>query len=447
VTTPPSPVSAPNPNDPGDDTARRYRYQHAYGVILWVAGYRKALDYQALWCEQHEDFLGQVDERMFDAYQIKTREAESGYWDFGDKALYDSLARFVELDEKYPGQIRHFYFVSNAQCSKSSREERRHLCPGLVLKACADQPLPDFCEKALQHLVEKTGCKRDALLSVLKRTVVQPAPALTSIDAEVIQNHFPPLDGLASCSSTELGTLLNRLLSRVRDASSLAAQDPARHYPVSTGGRTNDAQLRNKRIGIDELTGHLEYLRLLTAREPAKAQVLSASIRRDATGLSPMTRLIVRYKTETENDQKVKRLIEQLQKWHERPPGDVMGLEEKLRRGNRPDMIDFAMLAKERFARALGRHEYSPAAQEIYAYLLAQMWVIFSELIFTKISQGASPEAVNLALLNEVYPRIEILLEDNPLGIDPAEIRGMLFWLTGNCHVKWAPDANLQPSV
>lgn len=443
-----SPISAPNPTDPGDDVARRFRYQHAYGVILWVAGFRKQLDYVALWCEQHEDFLGQVDERLFDAYQVKTREAELGYWEFSDKALYDSLARFVKLDEQFPGQIRRFWFVSNAQCSESGKADRQHLCPTKVLKACAGQPpLPDFCEKALQHLVEKTGCTRDALFAVLKRTDVQLAPPLTSIDAEIIQNHLPSLDGMASCSTTELGSLFDRLLGRVRDASSLAGQDPARHYPVNTGGRAHDPQLQNKRVSVGELTDQLGFLKLLSARESAQLPALSASIRLDASGVSPMTRLITRYKAETENDQKVKRLVEQLQKWRERPVGDVIGLEEKLRRGKRPDMIDFAMLAKERFARALGRHEYSPAAQEIYAYLLAQMWVIFSELVFTKIGQGASPEAVNLVLVNEVYPRIEKLLEDNPLGIDPAEIKGMLFWLTGNCHVKWAPDANLQPSI
>jgi len=443
-----TPVSAPATGDPGDDVARRFRYQHAYGVILWVAGFRKKIDYIGLWCEQHEDFLGQVGDVLFDAYQIKTREAEYGYWDFGDKPLYDSLARFVKLDELYPGQIRRFFFVSNAQWSESAKPERQHFCPALVLKGCTgDPPLPNHCQKALKHLSEKTGCTEAALLAVLKRTAFQSGPSLADVDAVVVHQHVGVVEGLASCSGSELTLLYERLLGRVRDASSLASRDPARHYPIINGGLSQDAQLLNKRIANGELTSHLEYLRLLSAHEQIRAQPLSSAVRPDANGVSPMTRLIARYKTETENDEKVKRLVEQLKKWQERPPGDVIGLEEKLLRGNRPDMIDFAMLAKERFARALGRHEYSPAAQEIYAYLLAQMWVIFSELVFTKIAQGVSQEAVNLMLVNDVYPRVEHLLEDNPLGIDLAEIKGMLFWLTGNCHVKWAPDANLQPSV
>jgi hypothetical protein len=365
----------------------------------------------------------------------------------GDEALFKSIARFVQLDELFPGQIRRFYFVSNAQCSDSTKAERQHLSPVLVLKGCAgESPIPDYCEKALTFLADKTGCKREALLAVIKRTEIQPAPSLADMDDAVRQSHLSVVDGLEACSTTQLTTLFDRLLSRIRDASSLASDNPARHYPVINGGLAQEPQLLNKRVVVTDLLSHLEYLKLLSAHA-ARSPVLDAATRADSSGSSQMSRLIARYKTETKNDQKVRLMVERLKHWHERPDGDVIGLEEKLRRGKRPDLIDFAMLAKERFARALGRHEFSPAAQEIYAYLLAQVWVIFSELVYSRIVQGASPEAVNLVLVNEVYPRVEKLLEDNPLSIDVAEIKGMLFWLTGNCHVKWTSDANLQPSV
>lgn len=442
-----TPVSERNPADPGDDTSRRFRYQHAYGVILWVAAYRRELEYIAIWCEQHEDFLGQIGEKQFDAFQIKTREAEIGFWEFGDEPLFKSIARFVKLDELFPGQIREFYFVSNARCSESDKPERHHLCPGLVLKACMGQaPLPDFCEKSLKFLAEKTGCTREAVLAVLKRTKVQAAPSLTDIDDVVRQTHLPAIDGLTDCSATELATLFDRLLGRIRDASSLASRDPARHYPLLNGGFALEPQLGNKRVVASDLRSQLDYLKLLSGRAATRTSAnLAGFVNPDTSGTSPMARLIARYNAET--DQEVKQMVQRLKQWHDRPAGDVIGLEEKLQRGKRPDMLDFAVLAKERFARALARHEYSPAAQEIYAYLLAQVWTIFSQLVFTQIARGAAPETVNLILINDVYPRIEKLLEDNPLGIDAAEIQGMLFWLTGNCHIKWTQDADLQPSV
>jgi len=162
---------------------------------------------------------------------------------------------------------------------------------------------------------------------------------------------------------------------------------------------------------------------------------------------SQMSRMVLKYRTETEKDREIKIIIEQLQRWQKRPVGDVLGLEEKLRKGNRPDVIDTAIAAKDRFAKILIKHEYSPAAQEIYAYLLAKIYQLFSSVIHTKIGRGASAGEIDKLLITDVYEKVEIILEDNPLGITPDEIMGMLFWLTGNCHLKWNRNADLQPSV
>ena len=44
-------------NDPGDETQRNFRYQHAYGVILLISAGRGSLPYSNIWCEFYEDFL------------------------------------------------------------------------------------------------------------------------------------------------------------------------------------------------------------------------------------------------------------------------------------------------------------------------------------------------------------------------------------------------------
>jgi hypothetical protein len=63
-----SPGEVRNTTDPGDDMQRRIRYQHAYGVILLVASIRKELPYVAIWCEHHEDLLGELADGRYDAY-------------------------------------------------------------------------------------------------------------------------------------------------------------------------------------------------------------------------------------------------------------------------------------------------------------------------------------------------------------------------------------------
>jgi hypothetical protein len=162
---------------------------------------------------------------------------------------------------------------------------------------------------------------------------------------------------------------------------------------------------------------------------------------------SQMSRMIAKYRAETERDHEIKIIIEQLQRWQKRPAGDVMGLEEKLRKGNRPDVIDVAIAAKDCFSKILVKHEYSCAAMEIYAFLLAKVHQLFSSVIYTKICRGASADEIDKLLVTEVYEKVEIILEENPLGISPEEIMGMLFFLTGNCHLKWNCNADLQPSV
>ena len=78
-----SPIDSINLSDPGDEVLRKFRYQHAYGVILSVGMATGLLPCKALWCEQHEDFLTESADGFFDAYQIKTRKPELGEW--GDK--------------------------------------------------------------------------------------------------------------------------------------------------------------------------------------------------------------------------------------------------------------------------------------------------------------------------------------------------------------------------
>lgn len=439
-----SPTDVPNPADPGDDTARRYAYQHAFGVILWIAAYRAEKDYVAIWCEQHEDFLAETSGGQFDAYQVKTRTAELGYWRFSHDALTDSITRFAKLDKDYPGQIRTFYFVSNAQCSDSKEKGSEHLSPALVVPLLAITPLAECCEKALTYLSEKTGLDRDTLLTVLQRTKLILGPPDQSITAEIVANHLPHVDAQRCCTPAQLESLHKRLLGRVHESSALLTQDPARHYSTVSGSQIENAQLRAKRIPVDELKSHLEFLQLLTSHTTNRNLGAYGT---SGTAGTRMAQLIERYKAETEKDRNLREMVAKLREWHERPEGDVIGLEEKLLRGGRPDLVDFAVVAKEKFARVMMRHENSPAAQEIFAYVLAQVWVIFTDMVYPRLVAKDPPDVISRLLVENIYPRIDALLEENPLGLDQAQIKGMIFWLTGNCHLKWAPDVNLQPSA
>jgi CRISPR/Cas system-associated protein endoribonuclease Cas2 len=157
--------------------------------------------------------------------------------------------------------------------------------------------------------------------------------------------------------------------------------------------------------------------------------------------VTPMSQLIAKYREECKNDADIRQTIEQLRRYQLPPEGEVIGLEVKLRQGGRVELLHFALVATDL------KHEFSPAAQEIYVHLLAKVWQLFQQVVYPAICRGATPAEIDRLLADQIYAKVEALLESNPLKIQADEIMGMLYWLTGNCHLKWKNHADLQSSV
>ena len=85
------PATTADTSDPGDQTQRNFRYQHAYGAILLTNSAAGQLQYKAIWCEHHDDFLAEIADNNFDAYQIKTRKPEKGEWRINHDKLKSSI--------------------------------------------------------------------------------------------------------------------------------------------------------------------------------------------------------------------------------------------------------------------------------------------------------------------------------------------------------------------
>lgn len=166
-----SPTDSRDQIDPGDEVLRKFRYQHAYGVILSVGMATGRLACKALWCEHHEDFLTEKADGLFDAYQIKTRKSELGEWQLSDEAFWKSIARFVRLDLAYPGKIQSFKFVSNTQFSNSSAKDREYLSPVKLLagieRAARREDLTGEVKKGFEWLRDRLEVKQEDLFGVL----------------------------------------------------------------------------------------------------------------------------------------------------------------------------------------------------------------------------------------------------------------------------------------
>lgn len=116
---------------------------------------------------------------------------------------------------------------------------------------------------------------------------------------------------------------------------------------------------------------------------------------------------------------------------------EVIGLEKKLENGNRLNYLNFAERAKEKFTKKLLKNEHSETAQHIYAFLLDKVYCSFETNIYPRLNEGHPEEYINQLVNEFIIKPIEDLLGNNLLHIYDAEINGMIYFLMGNCHIKW----------
>ena len=160
----------------------------------------------------------------------------------------------------------------------------------------------------------------------------------------------------------------------------------------------------------------------------------------DGSQPTPMGRLVEKFRKERQNDTQFHETLEILKHFAQPISGeDIAGLEAKLRVSGREGLLHFAQQTKELFTKKLVEHQFSEAAQEIHAYLLAEVYTRFHLEVFPSIQRGASPEIVTTLVLQRVIQPVQALLDENVLRLFSTEINGMLYYLTGNCHIKWTP--------
>ena len=256
VSIPPNPADVAAIGDPGDETQRNFRYQHAYGTILLVAAASGLNPYKALWCEHHEDLLAERPDRTYDAYQVKTRRPEIGDWTLTDEAVRHSLKRFVALDIQFGTNIQRFVIVSNAEFLtvglgvqdirklKTSPRTFLTVIEGYNKASAVKGPFAEV----LTAMATDFGCDAEILFAVLKRTELVKGPNRDHFDSEVAHIHLPQLADCKLLPAASLNAVRDELIQKVYGASSLLIEDPRQHLP-HVAGQTNP-RLLAKRVAV-----------------------------------------------------------------------------------------------------------------------------------------------------------------------------------------------------
>jgi hypothetical protein len=116
-----------------------------------------------------------------------------------------------------------------------------------------------------------------------------------------------------------------------------------------------------------------------------------------------------------------------------------VGLEKKLEDGLFSNDFEWALRLKQDYSKTLQRTKFFPAAQKIHAYLLAKVYTLFQQYVYDAIKDGAAKEVVRKLINEKVIGPIEDLVnqEGNVLELYSDDINAMIYFLTGNCHLKW----------
>ncbi|PQA59844.1 hypothetical protein C5O19_09540 [Siphonobacter curvatus] len=117
----------------------------------------------------------------------------------------------------------------------------------------------------------------------------------------------------------------------------------------------------------------------------------------------------------------------------------IQTLEEKLVEGGFDENLEYALLTKEEFSKFLLEYKFSPSIQNINAIFLGKIFDQFNMFILPEIRKGTDHIVINELINSTIIAPIESLILDNDCDIDilTHHIRGMIFFLTGKCHIKW----------
>ena len=96
-----------------------------------------------------------------------------------------------------------------------------------------------------------------------------------------------------------------------------------------------------------------------------------------------------------------------------------------------------AIELKEAYAKKLEKNKFFESAQRINVYLLGFARTQFIVNVYPAIRCGSSDEKVNMLMNQFVINPMLSMLEGDTYGFTPEDIYGILYFLTGNCFIKW----------
>lgn len=125
------------------------------------------------------------------------------------------------------------------------------------------------------------------------------------------------------------------------------------------------------------------------------------------------------------------------------------GMEEKLKDGGFSEsFIQVALRKKEQYAKKAMQFDCYPSAQEINLLIFIDIMDLFTIYVEPLIKRREPVETVMQCIhekvVNPIMDKINVNgAEDQDLRYTPNHIYGMIYYLTGMCHINWKDYDNV----
>jgi len=119
------------------------------------------------------------------------------------------------------------------------------------------------------------------------------------------------------------------------------------------------------------------------------------------------------------------------------PYREIIGLEEKLNSGNREELYPKAILLKNRFERKIAKAQLSLVEQKVYIQVLSHILSAFEQYIRPQILNAQPKEKVDAAIFEKIIEPVHKAIVDFDDCATKELVSGMLYFLTGKCHIVW----------
>lgn len=155
--------------------------------------------------------------------------------------------------------------------------------------------------------------------------------------------------------------------------------------------------------------------------------------------LSPLEQAIRSIQSSIKENPTLEHIIEELAEYvTDRPDREIIGVEGKLTRGKREDLIKNAVYLKNKFERKLAKKQMSLVEQKVYAHILATINTAFNQKIRPLILEGKKKSEVDNKIHDEIISPVYKAIVSYDIGVTAEHVSGMLYFLTGKCHLSWS---------